>query len=39
VVVSGAFDHCKPGEIPKLSQVYNFGYVPLFTNPFPLNLS
>ena len=39
MVVAGAFDHCNPGDMPKLSQVYNLGYNPLFKKPFPLNIN
>jgi hypothetical protein len=35
----GAFDHCKPGENPLLSQVNSFGKLPLLENPFPVNRS
>ena len=35
----GAFDHCKPGENPLLSQVNSFGKLPLLANPFPVNRS
>lgn len=35
----GAFDHCKPGENPLLSQVNTFGKLPLLENPFPVNMS
>jgi hypothetical protein len=35
----GAFDHCKPGKNPLLSQVNSFGKMPLLANPFPVNTS